>query len=263
MSDDQICVEGDVPANGDSPAFALLHSLAMDRSIWSDHVDRLSDDHAVVTCDLPGHGSSCRVEETSVAEMADEVAGFLSSTPFDSFIVAGLSLGGCVSQELAIRHSSLVAGLCLIDTTSWYGEDAIDKWEQRAQKAKNEGFDSLADFQLARWFSPGFTQTNPETGRRLLDVFRANDIDSYVATCRAMGRFDARSRLPDISVPTTVVVGELDPATPPPHAELLADSIPGATLRVLPKTSHMSPVERPEEIVAALLDLRGQVVGSA
>jgi 3-oxoadipate enol-lactonase len=262
MTDRETCVEGEISGDGEAPAFVLLHSLAMDRSIWEPHVDRLATDHPVVTCDLPGHGSSCRIEETSVATMADLVAEYLRSTPYESFVVAGLSLGGCVTQELALRHPDLVAGVCLIDTTASYGQDAVERWEERAQKARNEGFDSLAEFQLARWFSPGFNQANPDVGGRLLDVFRANDIDSYVAACRAMGRFDARSRLGDITVPATVLVGELDPATPPPHAEQLAGSIPDATLRILEGTSHMSPVERPDEIIAALVELRARVVAT-
>jgi pimeloyl-ACP methyl ester carboxylesterase len=100
---------------------------------------------------------------------------------------------------------------------------------------------------------------DPEVGEALLDTFRANDIDSYGHVCRAMGAFDARGALAGIDVPTRVLVGELDPATPLPHAELLARSIPGATLRVVPGAGHMSPVEDPQLLVDELIGLRERV----
>lgn len=252
MTRSDLSLEASIRADGTEPAVVLLHSLAMDHSIWNHHVEQLASRYPTVTCDLPGHGKSGTVTDVSVEWMADQVARLLDTTPFDRVIVAGLSLGGCVAQALAVRHPQLVAGLCLVDTTAWYGPDAPANWEKRAQKAALEGFDALSEFQRERWFSPAFRAEQPDVGDRLMDVFRSNDIDSYVAVCRAMGRFDARELIGEITVPVTVMVGELDPATPIAHARELAKRIPGAQLKILAGASHLSPVERPAAFIAEI-----------
>jgi 3-oxoadipate enol-lactonase len=248
-----------VSGDGPEPAVLLLHSLAMDHSIWDVHAASIEQVAPVLRPDLPGHGRSAPVGEVTVEWMADQVAAMLDEQPWDHYVVAGLSLGGCVAQSLTIRRPDLVAALCLVDTTAWYGPDAAEAWSGRAEKARTEGFDSLSGFQLDRWFGPAFRREHPEVGEALLDTFRANDIDSYGHVCRAMGAFDARGALAGIDVPTRVLVGELDPATPLPHAELLARSIPGATLRVVPGAGHMSPVEDPQLLVDELIGLRERV----
>jgi 3-oxoadipate enol-lactonase len=261
MTTEQSCVRATRHPGRDDPPVVLLHSLAMDHSIWDAHVAAVDGRFPVITCDLPGHGSACGIDgEYPVERMADEVARCLRDEGVSGAVVAGLSLGGCVAQSLAGRHPDLVGGLLLADTTAWYGEDAPANWEARAQKARNEGFDSLADFQIARWFSPGYVPANPDVAERLLAIFRSNDITSYVATCRAMGRYDGRAMLERITVPSTVLVGELDPATPVAHAEDLAARLAGARLRIVDGASHMSPVERPEPFLEELFALHGRVV---
>lgn len=235
----------DRTGDGDT-TFVLLHSLALDRSVWDAVVAELSPRHTVIALDLPGHGESPAGSVTSIEDMADEVAMTIEATCDAPVIVMGLSLGGCVAQAVAIRHPALIKGLGLIDTTAWYGETAMSDWEGRAQKAATEGFDSLAEFQLARWFSPSFRTQETTIGERLLDVFRRNRVEDYVMTCRAMGAMDLRDRLPSVSVPTMIFVGADDPATPPPHAEAMRAALPDASLHVQPDCSHLSAVERPD-----------------
>jgi 3-oxoadipate enol-lactonase len=234
----------------------LLHSLGLDRSVWSAHVEALREYGPVLVCDLPGHGRSDPLTgPVTVEEMADAVARFLDAHGIDQVTVAGLSLGGCVAQALTFGYPGLVRRIVLVDTTAWYGPNAQASWEERAIRAAEEGLASMANFQLRRWFSPAYPEQNPDLCNRLLAVFRANDLRSYQETCRAMGIYDGRDRLHAIAVPAVVMVGELDPATPVDHARVLATSIPGARLYVLPQTSHLSPVERPEAFRQCLIEL--------
>ncbi|MCC5949157.1 MAG: alpha/beta fold hydrolase [Nitriliruptoraceae bacterium] len=237
---------------GDDGTIVLLHSLALDRSVYDGLVPHLLDRFDVIALDLPNHGASPTLEETTIDAMADAVASTIEREVDGPAIVAGLSLGGCVAQAVAVRHPALVRGLALLDTTCWYGETAPSDWEGRAQKAANDGFDSLAGFQLDRWFSPGFGDANPALGERLLEVFRSNDIDAYVATCRAMGAMDMREQIDAITAPTCIIVGADDPATPPPHAEAMRQRIAGAGMHVVPGCGHLSAAERPETIAGLL-----------
>jgi 3-oxoadipate enol-lactonase len=248
----------DLLREGSAGTVVLLHSLAMDASIWADFAGHLGGDHTVIAPDLPGHGRSPRTAAPlTVESMADAVAALLNDLGLTGVALIGMSLGGSVAQAVTARHPGLVGRLGLVDTTAWYGPDAPAAWAARARQARDEGLASLAGFQLDRWFTEDFRASAPELCARLLDIFRRNDVDDYTASCTALGAMDLRPHLSRIEVPTAVVVGELDTATPPPHAEALAASIAGATLTVIPGCKHLSALERAPEVVAALRPVLG------
>lgn len=232
----------------------LLHSLALDRTIWGGLLPHLLPRFEVIAVDLPNHGASPVLEEASIPAMGDAVAELIRAEADDPVILVGLSLGGCVAQAVAAQHPQIVRGLGLLDTTAWYGETAMEAWESRAQKAMQDGLGSLAGFQLERWFTAGFKERHPDVGERLLDIFRANDLDAYVATCRAMGSADLREAVDGLAVPTCIVVGTEDGATPPSHSFDLWERIAEASLHVLPSCSHLSAIER-SDTIGQLLEL--------
>jgi 3-oxoadipate enol-lactonase len=237
------------------PPVMLLHSLGLDRTFWEPIVLQMTGLGDVVLVDLPGHGRGCHITETTIEDMADDVALFLEEQGIEAVVSVGLSLGGCVAQALALQHPDRVRGLALCDTTSWYGPDGPKNWAERAKQARDMGLGSLADFQLERWFTDEFRAANAELCEGLLDVFRANDLPSYEATCVAMGEFNATEELGAIAVPTTVIVGEGDFATPPAHAEVIADRIPGARLRVIEGALHLTPLEEPSAFIEEIEQL--------
>jgi 3-oxoadipate enol-lactonase len=247
----------DVHNPAGTPTIALLHSLALDRSIWDDVVSLLPATAAVVTLDLPGHGVSPAGDPASVESMADAVAGLLRHLDRGPVVLVGMSLGGSVAQALAIRHPHAVSALGLIDTTAWYGEEAPASWATRADRAMRQGLASLAAFQLDLWFTEEFRADRPGVGEHLLAIFRRNRVDHYASACRALGAMDLRPGLARISAPTAIVVGDLDGATPPAHAQALRRAISGSVLTVIPRCGHLSALERPREVVAGLEPILG------
>jgi 3-oxoadipate enol-lactonase len=226
----------------------LLHSLALDQHVWDATLPRLRKHRDVLTVDLRGHGASSASAAFTIEEMADDVAVTLDSVGIDEVCLAGLSLGGSVAQAFATRHPHRTVALALIDTTAWYGPTAAQQWAARAAKAHSAGMQSLSAFQLDRWFSDTFRAENQDLCQNLLERFARNDLASYEATCRALGAFDLRGPVATIQVPTLVVVGSEDPATPLGHAKDLSERIPHASLRVLPGARHLTPIERPDDI---------------
>jgi 3-oxoadipate enol-lactonase/4-carboxymuconolactone decarboxylase len=87
----------------------------------------------------------------------------------------------------------------------------------------------------------------------LLDDLRRADPEGYAACCDALASYDIRAELASITAPTLVIAGREDPATPPAHARELADGIPGASLVEIAHAAHLANVERPEQVLAALL----------
>lgn len=235
---------------------ALVHALAMDGGFWDEVVPHLLPHASVIAIDCRGHGASGKpAGPYAIERFGDDLAAVLDHAGWDSAVVAGASMGGCVALAFAARHAARVKGLGLFDTTAWYGEKAPEQWAERAEKAEAEGMASLIGFQKSRWVSEGFLAQNPPSLQRALKVFVENDVPAYGATCRMLGAADLRAALPGFTFPTRILVGEEDYATPVAMAEAMHAAIPGSTMRVLPGVRHFTPLEVPGEIAAEIVGL--------
>ena len=231
----------------------LVHSLAMDRSFWRPVAERLATKACVLLPDCRGHGRSDKPEgPVTVERHADDLADLMDQLGWRSAVVAGASMGGCIALAFAIRHPQRVSALGLVDTTAWYGADAPKSWEQRANAALTAGLSSLTDFQVTRWFGDEFRADHPQVVKDCVDTFVRNDVAAYAQTCRMLGACDLRPGLASIGVPTAIMVGEEDYATPLAMAEAMHNAIAASTLTVLPGARHLTPLERPDQIAAEL-----------
>lgn len=237
---------------------ALIHSLAMDRHFWTPVIDCLPPDISALAIDCRGHGASGKpAGPYTVALFADDLVQVMDHLGWDDATVAGASMGGCVALATAAGHPARVSGLGLIDTTAWYGADAPAQWAERGQRAIDKGFSDMVAFQTTRWFTDPFRAANAAVVGRAVDVFVANDPAAYAETCTMLGACDMRSALPGIRVPTAIVVGREDYATPPEMAEAMQAAIPGATLTVIEDGRHLTPIEHPARIAQELLQVLG------
>jgi 3-oxoadipate enol-lactonase len=240
----------------------LVHSLAMDRSFWRPVAERLAANARVLIHDCRGHGRSDKpAGPVTVERHADDLADLLDRLGWKTALVAGASMGGCIALAFAIRHPGRVSALGLVDTTAWYGPDAPKSWEQRADAALASGLSSLTDFQVTRWFGDRFRADHPQVVKDCVDAFLRNDVAAYAQTCRMLGACDLRAGLPSIKVPTAIVVGEEDYATPPAMAEAMHKAVAGSTMTVLPGARHLTPLERPDAVAAELERLLARTRG--
>jgi 3-oxoadipate enol-lactonase len=236
----------------------LIHSLALDRSIWDGVAEKLAGRVSVLTYDARGHGRSSRAPGPFTMErFAHDLAELMNYVGWPSALVAGCSMGGNVAQAFGGLYPERTAGLGLIDTTAWYGAEAPAQWRQRAATAKANGLGGMVDFQTTRWFSDAFRTGKPDLVSAAARVFLANDPDCYAATCEMLGDADLRPWLSAFRMPVAVVVGEEDYATPIAAARQLHEAIAGSTLTIL-KGRHLTPIECPDEIADLLLELPGR-----
>ena len=136
----------------DAPPVVLIHSLGMDHAFWDAVTPALADETAVLVYDCRGHGRSDKPGGPYRVEgFAEDLAQLLDHVGWRSAIVAGASMGGCITLAFAAAHPERAAGLGLFDTTAWY--NAPDKWEERAHTAETKGLDALLEFQTTRWFT--------------------------------------------------------------------------------------------------------------
>jgi 3-oxoadipate enol-lactonase len=242
-----------VTSDPEAPRIVLIHSLALDRSIWDGIASRLAGGAHVLTYDCRGHGRSSRRATSFTPELfARDLAELLDHVGWTSALVAGCSMGGCVAQAFGGLYPSRASALGLIATTAWYGADGPAQWRERAENARSKGLAGLVPFQVTRWFGDKFRAEHPELVNATAAVFLANDLDCYTATCVMLGEADLRSYLPSLRMPVHVIVGEEDYATPVPHARHLHEAISGSTLTIIPGARHLTPVECPGQIAALL-----------
>ncbi len=207
----------------------------------------------VLILDCRGHGGSDKPAGPYAVELfADDVADLMDLVGWQSAVVAGASMGGCVALAFAAKYPTRVDALGLFDTTAWYGEDAAKTWAERADKALSEGLGVLVGFQKTRWFSDPFRSEHKDVVEDAVAVFLRNDSSAYAATCAMLGAADLRAALPEFDFPCRVAVGEEDYAMPPPMARAMADSIPGAPLFIIEGVRHFSPLEVPDTIAGHL-----------
>ena len=242
-----------------APRLVLIHSLALDRSVWDATVQLLGSEAEILTYDCRGHGRSDRRAGPFTVELfARDLAELLDHVGWQHATLAGCSMGGCVALAFAGMYPARAEALGLIDTTAWYGPDAPDKFKERADAARAKGMVALFGFQSTRWFSDDFRARRPEVLQQALAVFVAMDLDCYAATCALLGEVDVRAHLSTFRMPVAIVVGEEDYATPVTMARQLHDAIPQSTLTVLPRGRHLTPIERPDAIAAELRSLLGR-----
>jgi 3-oxoadipate enol-lactonase len=236
-----------------APRLVLIHSLALDRSVWGGVVERLRGEAELLVYDCRGHGRSARIPGHYTAEsFANDLAELLDHLGWRSAAVAGCSMGGCVAQAFAGLYPGRAIALGLIDTTAWYGEDAPAKFRERADAAREKGMRGLVDFQVTRWFSDAYRASHPSAVQRAVDVFVANDFECYTATTALLGDADLRRYLPSFTMPVAIVVGEEDYATPVAMAKYLHEQIPQSTLTVLQQARHLTPIEHPDRVASEL-----------
>jgi 3-oxoadipate enol-lactonase len=113
----------------------------------------------------------------------------------------------------------------------------------------------MVEFQKKRWFSEDFILKNTTLMDQLTEVFLHNDIVGYTESCLMMGNMDLRKELSMIKVPTQILVGSDDQATPITMAEELNQLIPNSTVEIIDSAKHLASIEKPLVVVGHLLNL--------
>jgi 3-oxoadipate enol-lactonase len=202
-------------------------------------VPALARHYHVIVPDLRGHGRSGALPGPySVEQLARDLAQLLDDLQVDAAHVLGYSQGGAVAQQFAHDYRGRVRGLVLGCT---YAYNMLSRRERLEGMLAPWFVRILGMRRLASLLFSGVgggPRLPPETARRLQGILGANDKTRMVAAVEAMKAFDSRPWLQQITCPTLVIAGAEDTAVPLAHAQMLAQGIPGAQLRLVDGAGH-------------------------
>lgn len=229
---------------GAGPPIWLLHSLLADAGSCVPLAERLAGRHRVLVADLPGLGGSARVGP-GLDDVADRLAGAMQGEPAAVF---GNGYGSFIALMLALRHPALVTQLILAGTGAAFSEPGRAAFRGMAQAASANGLAGIANVAMRRLFAPLFQEAHPEMLAERRAGFVGTDVDVFTGACAALSTLDVREAVRGLEVPTLVMVGEQDEATPPAMARELASLLPRATLVELDGCAHVPQLQAPERV---------------
>lgn len=219
----------------------LLPGLACDEALWAPQLTALSGAAKMQVGDT--------FQDDDLSAMAARV---LAAAP-ERFALAGLSMGGYLAFEILRQAPERVAKLALLDTSARPDTpEQTTKREEAVAASEKAGMAAVIRSGLDMLLAAG---ASSELRRAVVAMGERVGLDAYRRQQRAVAaRPDSRPVLASVAIQTLVLVGEEDALTPPPVAQEMADAIPGATLVQVPGSGHLSTLERPDAVTAAMRD---------
>jgi pimeloyl-ACP methyl ester carboxylesterase len=243
---------------GAGPDLVVLHSLLSDRHAFDSVLLALAAKHRVTLINLPGfHGSlptPLALMDAYVAAIED---GFQEFGIANDSILIGNGFGGTVALAFAMAHPERIAKLVLSDAAACFPPDGRKQFEVMAQKVAEAGLSSIAEIAAKRVFSPAYLAAHPEAIEERKAVLLEIDPKAFQAACKILQEADLEPLLRRMRVPTLVVCGEFDQATPPLLNKVIADKVAGARYVELPGCGHCPPLEQPQAFLASIRDFVG------
>lgn len=246
-----------------APRLVLSHAMGLSLAMWEPQMPRLSHDFRVIRYDHRGHGRSpVPSGPYQLRELGRDLLILLDRLELDRVSLCGISLGGMVGLWLAAHEPARVDRLviCCAAPRMLHPED----YAARAAQVRRDGLASVADAVLARWFTPTFMGSRPDTVDSIRRVLVSTAAEGYAATCEALAEMDQREDLQRIVALTLVIAAEQDQSTPPEQSREMAERIPRARFAMIPAASHLANIEQPEAVIDQILEhLSGSGAGEA
>jgi 3-oxoadipate enol-lactonase len=236
----------------DAPVVVLSNSIGSTSDMWGPQIPALSERHRVVRYETRGHaGAPVPDGPYSLADLGGDVLALLDRLEVERVRFIGLSLGGMTGMWLGVNAPERIDALALLCTSAMLARD-VD-WPARAALVREQGTGAIAAGTVERWFTPEFIAERPDVAARWRATIADTPSEGYAGCAEAIGAMDLEEAIRAIAAPTLVIAGRHDPATPPPHGELIAHRIPGARLEIV-DGAHLSNYERPDQVTPLLLD---------
>jgi 3-oxoadipate enol-lactonase len=242
---------------GQGRDIAVLHSLLTDRHAFDPVLPALAAKHRVTLFNLPGFHGSQPVTPLIEAYAARIEDGFEEFGIAPDAIIIGNGFGGTLALAFALAHPDRVGKLILADVAPGFPEEGKEAFRIMAEKVQQGGLGAIADIAAKRVFSAAYLSEHPAAVAELRSALLQIDPTAFAAACKVLTEVDLVPLLPKLKVPTLVVCGTLDQATPPALNQLIASKAVTARYVELAGCGHCPPREQPDAFLAAIKDFAG------
>jgi pimeloyl-ACP methyl ester carboxylesterase len=251
----------EVSPGGDVPVVLLLCGIGAKRQGWYKQLPVLGERFRAIAIDYRDVGDSDPADGPySIADLAADVAGLAAALGIERASLVGISMGGFIALELALRRPELVERLVLV-VTSAGGATHVSTSPEVLQLLMPSAGVAFEDGAGARRVTtavaaPGYAERAPQEIDTFVEIALHNPmrVEAYLRQLDACRAHDVAGRLAQIDVPTLVVHGDVDPLVPLANGAYLAEHIAGARLVVYEDTGHIPEVERADEFNRDLIE---------
>jgi pimeloyl-ACP methyl ester carboxylesterase len=251
--------------HGSGEPLLLIMGLGYTLDMWNRALPALAERYRTIVFDNRGVGrSDIPTGPYSITAMAEDARAVMENAGIETAHVIGVSMGGMIAQEFAIRHPDRVRSLVL-GCTACGGPKAVSAEPgilkvlmARATMSAEEAIWAMVPYIYDEETPRERIEEDLEIRRRTLAT-----PEGYMAQVMAIMAWQSYERLSNITVPTLVIHGETDKLVPPGNGKLIADRIPGARLELLPKASHIFFTDQQEAANRAILSFLGSNAAGA
>lgn len=230
--------QGPSPANH-LPPILFIHGAGGSHQVWLHQLGALGRTRRAIAVDLPGHGDSNGSGADRIEAYCDVVRGFITALGLDRIVMVGHSMGGAITQSVALDYPDLLAAIVLVGTGV-------------RLRVQPQIFTGLRDDArrtidlMTEWArAPG---TTAEVLRQDAEAMLRTSVPVIEGDLRACDAFDLMEQVKAVSPPALVICGTDDLMTPPKYAEYLHEQINGSQLQLIPAAGHMVMLEQPDEV---------------
>ena len=234
---------------GNGPAILFIHSLGTNNYLYRDQIAALKANYRCIAPDCRGHGASSYNNPFSLDDIVGDHKTLLDHLNIDKCHIVGLSMGGGIALCLNRTCPELATSITIADSFARLRDGSEDRIYATQEAV---AYLSMREFGSQYAGDRLMPSTPMEKLDELSEEISKCPPKAYVDTIRGLLTYDASGDLALVKVPTMVLIGDSDDATPMIESEYIRDGIAGAELKIIPDAGHLSTIDSPEEFTAEL-----------
>ena len=251
---DDIEINFKLSGNATGPVVAMSHSLGSSLIMWNPQMQALEENFHVLRFDTRGHGGTTATSGPYTMDLlVKDAMTLLDALELDQVHWVGLSMGGMIGQGLALEAPERLLSLSLCDTMAVIRDETKAMWQNRIQSGEQFGMGRLVDFAMERWFTESYRSSGGVEYEEIRSQFLATSVAGYVGCCHAIYNLNYLDQLKRIQLPTHIIVGDEDLATPVSESTALRERIAGSSMDIISGAAHLSNIEQAEQFNESLL----------
>lgn len=233
-----------------APVLMFSNSLGTNLHMWDAQAKHFSKNFRVVRYDQRGHGQSgAPAGAYSVERFGKDVLAILNALDIARANYCGLSMGGMTGMWLGRFAPERFDRMIFANTAP--KSQTPDSWNTRIGIISTKGMEAIGDGVMNIWFTREFREKNADVIAKMRATLVATNPTGYIGCCSAIRDMDQRWAIADIKLPSLIIAGRGDNATPLKDSEFMMERIAGSELVAL-DAGHISNIEQESAFTAAL-----------